>query len=62
MAQRAIDAITTLPENSALELRRWLVGVGGEALLSLDAPRLERDGLQARFSSATRNRGTAHAT
>ena len=62
MAQRAVDAITTLPESSALDVRRWLVDVGGEALLSIDAPRLERDGLQARFSSATRNRGTAHAT
>lgn len=62
MTQCAIDAITSLPEESAIELRRWLKDAGGGALLSLDAPRLERDGLQARFSSATRNRGTAHAT
>ena len=62
MVQCAIDTITTLPESSALELRRWLTDIGGAALLSLDAPRLERDGLQARFSSVARNPETAHAT
>ena len=50
MAQCAIDTITSL-----------LADAGGEALLSINAPRLERDGLQARFSSATHSHGTAHA-
>jgi len=50
MAQRALDVIAKLPEHQAQELRQWLASAGGENLLSLDAPRLERDGLQARFS------------
>ncbi len=61
MAQRALDAIAELPEQTAQDLRYWLSESGGEALLSLDAPRLERDGLQARFSSAAHDRGTVRA-
>lgn len=61
MAQRALDAIAELPEQTAQDLRRWLSESGGEAMLSLDAPRLERDGLQARFSSAAHDRGTVRA-
>lgn len=62
MAQRALDTIDELPPGPAQDLRRWLADSGGSALLSLQAPRLERDGLQARFSSAARNRETAPAT
>lgn len=54
MAQRAIDVIATLPADVAEDMRRWLTELGGGALLSLDAPRLERDGLQARLSKAAR--------
>lgn len=61
MAQRALDVIAKLPAHQAQELRQWLAATGGEHLLSLDAPRLERDGLQARFSSAERSSGTARA-
>lgn len=61
MAQRALDSIAELPEQTGQELGRWLTESGGGALLTLDAPRLERDGLQARFSSVTHNRGTARA-
>ena len=47
MAQRVMDALAAMSEPDRQKVRAWLRQVGGEALLTLDLPRVVRVGLAA---------------
>ena len=51
MAQRILDNYHALPQGEAEQVRHWLQRMGGEALLQLDIPRLQRMGLRAAFAA-----------
>jgi glutathione S-transferase len=47
MAQRLLGIFAAMPAADQQQVRDWLAGVGGEAVLELDLPRVERVGLAA---------------
>lgn len=47
MAQRLLDAFSAMPDADRQRVRAWLAAVGGEDVLRLDLPRVERIGLAA---------------
>jgi hypothetical protein len=47
MAQRVLDVLASLPPNDTDDVRRWVKSVGGDGLLRLRIPRLNRVGVHA---------------
>jgi glutathione S-transferase len=46
MVQRCLDVMTDMSAAEKMQVRQWLQSIGGDALLSLDIPRLRRVGLR----------------
>lgn len=46
MVQRILDGYKTMPTKDQSTVRAWMTGLGGEALLDLEIPRLRRVGLR----------------
>ena len=52
MLQRCLDVMANMSAVEQMQVRQWLQSVGGEALLSLDIPRLRRVGLRVAMEAA----------
>ena len=48
MAQRTLDVYHAMGPGEQGRVQDWLRGLGGERLLALDIPRLQRQGLRVR--------------
>jgi hypothetical protein len=52
MAQRLRDAVGAMPAGDQDSVHEWLRTLGGDALLQMDIPRLDRAGLSVRLARA----------